>query len=391
MADPFDDFFDDPPAAHSTKNGFNERDDGKSKVRGTTKIETRVPTVRTEARSDDSEDDSPRSRKGNSRNNRNANISLSGSESESDEELKPGGKRQAWTDTPQTSNGTRPKSAHPGGRPKSGRRGRNRTNSGKSESPSRSRSGSSRSRSRSGSSRSRSRSGSRSGSNSDDSSDYTTSETDSDMTDVSPLPSPTFSGRKAAKKGKGSARSKTPSYGTVTLSKPPKSPSGTKGESVSGRSRPTSAKLEKLLRPDQDTMDLKLLMQAVLEMEKERERENEMLKTRTRVKPQFQVAPHHTSTAPRKNYSFNNAKAREIDKENTRLMQKIMENALTAKRHKQQIRTQSRTQPVVPHRVTTSAVNRKKEQERIDRENRVCQIYVVKVLVKYATYKNSGI
>ena len=108
-------------------------------------------------------------------------------------------------------------------------------------------------------------------------------------------------------------------------------------------------------------------MQAVLEMEQEREQEE--LSLSKSKQPRF-VVPQ--SSSQRKNMSFRNDKTREIDRENTRLMQQIVRYAAEAKKKKMMQKAAPRKrQPVVGRVLTTSAVNRKREQERIDRENQV--------------------
>ena len=354
MADVDFDFFDDAPARGEGKND-NELSPRTNKYGGKKKIETKIPSMRTEHSSDESDNESPRSRKHKrgSKNSVEVPVDSSDSESESDHSHRglnsSGAYKNAWAENSK-SNGVRPKSEHPPGRSS---RHKNRPANSKQ-------------RSRSNSPRSGSRSRSGSGSETD-SSDYSSSSdsNDSDITDVSPLPSPKTTARSTGRK----SRQAAPKYGDM---RPPKSPS-VKSE-ASNRSRPTSGKLNKLLRPDQDSMDLRLLMQAVLEMEQEREREELLLKKPKQ--PRFYVPQ---STSQRKNISFRNDKQRDIDRENTRLMQKIVHYAAEAKRKKQmqKVSAQRRPQPMVGRGLTTSAVNRKREQERIDRENRVGRFYYV--------------
>ena len=353
MADVDFDFFDDPAPGTQGKNDC-ELSPRTRKHGGKKKIETKIPSMRREYSSGESEDDSPRTQKHRTSSKKSVEVALDSddSESESDsnhEQLNSSGvNKQAWSENTK-SNGVRPKSAYPSGR---SARHRNRPADSKrrsrSNSPARS------------DSRSRSRSGSRSGSGTD-SSDYSTSSEsdDSDITDVSPLSSQQSTARSSGRK----SRQDRPKYGSM---KPPKSPS-IKSD-ASSRSRPTSAKLNKLLRADQDSMDFRLLMQAVLEMEQEREQEE--LSLSKSKQPRF-VVPQ--SSSQRKNMSFRNDKTREIDRENTRLMQQIVRYAAEAKKKKmmQKAAPRKRQQPVVGRVLTTSAVNRKREQERIDRENQV--------------------
>ena len=355
MADVDFDFFDDSAPGIKGKND-RELSPRTGKHGGKKKIETKLPSMRREYSSEESENGSSRYQKHRSSSKKSVEVAVNSddSESESDsnhEQLNSSGvNKQAWTEDTK-SDGVRPKSAHPSGR---SARHRNRPADSKrrsrSNSPARSES------------RSRSRSGSRSGSGTD-SSDYSTSSEsdDSDITDVSPLSSPVSTARSSASGRK--SRLGPPKYGSM---KPPKSPS-IKSD-ASSRGRPTSAKLNKLLRADQDSMDLRLLMQAVLEMEQEREQEE--LSLNKSKQPRF-VVPQ--SSSQRKNMSFRNDKTREIDRENTRLMQQIVRYAAEAKKKKmmQRAAPRKRQQPVVGRILTTSAVNRKREQERIDRENQV--------------------
>lgn len=78
------------------------------------------------------------------------------------------------------------------------------------------------------------------------------------------------------------------------------------------------------MQPDDDALDLRLLMRAVLEMEKQREAASPSPR-----QPRFHVPPPPGSVVSgdgsrRKNQSFRNERTREIDRENTRLMQQIV-------------------------------------------------------------------
>lgn len=189
-------------------------------------------------------------------------------------------------------------------------------------------------------------------------SDYSTdtstdwSSDDSDVTDVSPLHSPHNPSRSGRANGK-----------------PPKSPSyKDRGSTSDGQSQ--SSRLERLLHANRDTMDLNLLMQAVLEMEKQEERSGRPTKPRKRfsVPPPAGPLPQH-----RRNHSFSNDKTQTIDKENQRLMQQIIKNAVQAKQAKQKMKLKQRTsQPVYHSKVTSATINRQREQQRIEGENRVC-------------------
>ena len=200
---------------------------------------------------------------------------------------------------------------------------------------------------------------------SDESSEISTdSDTDSDVTEVSPLGSPRtrnghdmYDMRELAK-----------------LGKPPRSPMHKETVSYHKPTRPTSAKtkesnkLDKLLNADSDSMDLQLLMQAVLEMEQDREK-------RQRQQRRVLFAPPPKAKPQSKlNQTFSNDKVRTIDRENQRLMQRIMGMAKEAEATKTKIK-----KPKYAHReppkLTPSAVNRLSEQRRIERENLVRTLF----------------
>lgn len=128
-----------------------------------------------------------------------------------------------------------------------------------------------------------------------------------DLTDVSPAPSP----------------------------KPQKKP------------RPKSAvTFKEPTETDTDTIDMRILTQAILEMDRKNNKGRRFI-------------------VPEKNYSFNNIRLDEINNENERLLKKLMEQN---KRPKSATKTKPVKQKAVM-RMTPSAVNRRKEQERIEQEN----------------------
>ncbi|CAD5121611.1 DgyrCDS10108 [Dimorphilus gyrociliatus] len=128
-----------------------------------------------------------------------------------------------------------------------------------------------------------------------------------DLTDVSPAPSP----------------------------KPQKKP------------RPKSAvTFKEPTETDTDSTDMRILTQAIFEMDRKNSGGKKFV-------------------VPDKNYSFNNIRLDEINSENERLLRKLMEQN---KRPKSATKAQSKKQKAVM-RMTPSAVNRKKEQERIEQEN----------------------
>ena len=205
----------------------------------------------------------------------------------------------------------------------------------------------------------------RSRSVSDDSSVFSTSdsESDSDVTEVSPLGSP--------------RKSEKDMYSMKELAKigkPPRSPMHKETVSYGKSSKPKHAeksssesKLDKLLNADSDAMDLQLLMQAVMEMEHDREK-RQRHQRRVLFTPPSKPKPQN-----KLNSTFSNEKVRSIDRENQRLMNRIVQMAREAEAVKRR-----KKRPAVardPPKLTPSAVNRSKEQQRIDRENLVSFLF----------------
>lgn len=203
-------------------------------------------------------------------------------------------------------------------------------------------------------------------SDSDDS--YTT---DSDVTDVSPLNSPVTPHIKHR------VDFEDANYRQPHVSKPPISPN------KSARSRPVSAgstsskapssRMEQLLNANHDSVDMKLLLEAVMEMEKEQGYDTRSRNSRstTQSKKPKMFKPLGPAPAPKKNYSFNNENVRTIDLENQRLMQRILRNATASKKAKAKaLKTESK--PAAGTKAATAAVNRRKQQMKIEAENQVC-------------------
>ena len=177
-------------------------------------------------------------------------------------------------------------------------------------------------------------------------SDYTLSDTDSDVTDVSPLHSPHLSPKMKP--------------GMNYNKRPPRSPANKKD-------RMAHHNEDILLQGDSEKMDLNILMQAVLEMEKKRE--HQYLKDE-RIAKSRRVLFEPTKAKPqsRKNFSFSNDKVSTIDKENQRLMEKIVKMAVEGKKKQRPVQKKK----TVPAKMTPSAVNRLRDQRRIEQENLVC-------------------
>ena len=259
----------------------------------------------------------------------------------------------------------RPKTAHR--RRVNGQEGNGRLQSRVRDSRNRSRSNDSRGRSRSHSSRS-----------SSSCSSLTSSDSNaSDVTDVSPLNSPTH---------KVSSADMHRWERCQLGGRPPRSPANKGGSSQ--RSHPDSTTSTpgnghgnlNLLQATSDKMDLKILMQAVLEMEREKD-EASSTDQRVFFQPGGLKDTKHLDS--RQNFSFTNDKVRDIDTENQRLMHQILK--YTAKKKVDQrsetsqaagdglvVTTKKRQTSAAVTHLTPSAINRMREQRRIERENQVC-------------------
>lgn len=75
----------------------------------------------------------------------------------------------------------------------------------------------------------------------------------------------------------------------------------------------------------------------------------------------------HPSSGTRKNYSFSNDEVRRIDQENQRLLKELTKYSVKPRSKGVSVKKPSCPAPKMYH----SAVNRQKEQQRIDRENLV--------------------
>ena len=204
---------------------------------------------------------------------------------------------------------------------------------------------------------------------SDESSDISTdSDSDSDVTEVSPLGSP-----------KGKRRDMYDMHELAKIGKPPRSPMHKETVSYQKSKRPSSgkskegSKLDKLLNADSDTMDLQLLMQAVLEMEQDRE-QRQLKQRRVLFAPPPKAKPQ-----AKLNQTFSNDKVRTIDRENQRLMNRIMDMAREAEAAKKKKKPKAASKE--PPKLTPSAVNRMNEQRRIERENLVSMHLIITIYV----------
>lgn len=97
-----------------------------------------------------------------------------------------------------------------------------------------------------------------------------------------------------------------------------------------------------------DAMDLNQLLKAFLQLDKKEQK----------------LTIDHPSKVIRKNYSFTNEEVRQIDRENQRLLKELSKQSARPRRSSTMKKT-SVPQPRLYH----TALNRQKEQQRIEREN----------------------
>lgn len=177
-----------------------------------------------------------------------------------------------------------------------------------------------------------------------DGSDVDITDTDSDVTEVSPLSSPhkppVLPRQKSAKP------------------RPVRNMSATSDRSG-------SLNINHILSSHKDTMDLKVLLQTVLDME------NEGSAARSRQITSGNGVPSGDFCRQRKNYSFTNEQVMKIDRENQRLMENIMRKAREAKKVKQELKMAAKKQTFTTQLRPSSAINRIRQQQRIEVENLV--------------------
>ena len=157
----------------------------------------------------------------------------------------------------------------------------------------------------------------------------------------------------------------------VTVS-PLNTPHSRDVQTTSSRSSSVSKNISKsssnepvnLLRGDRDSLDLDMLLQTVLQMEKQGRPQSRQTQTQL-------VAP---SRGSRHNYSFTNERVEAIDKENRRLMTSIMRHANATKKAKAKVKKLPHSS-VGTKRLSSAAVNRAKEQQKIEAENLVTVSY----------------
>ncbi|XP_061439791.1 cilia- and flagella-associated protein 97 isoform X2 [Rhineura floridana] len=100
----------------------------------------------------------------------------------------------------------------------------------------------------------------------------------------------------------------------------------------------------------QEAVDLNHLLKAFLQLEK---------------KEQQKLVLDQSSIGSRKNYSFTNEEVRQIDRENQRLLKELTKHSAKPRSKSASIKKPSGPTPKMYH----SAINRQREQQRIDREN----------------------
>lgn len=167
------------------------------------------------------------------------------------------------------------------------------------------------------------------------------SDSDSEITDVSPLNSPRSTPTKLQKQGQDKVQ-----Y------------SSSRTQSGDGE-----------IQLESDKIDLKLLMDAVSEIDKQ-----ERLKANSR---RVMFAPPKTKGGGqgKNHYSFNKDRLSTIEKENERLLRQIMQH-IGPKEKRQQPREVPRPVPRID-RLTSSAVNRRREQSKIEQENLVINSFCI--------------
>lgn len=171
----------------------------------------------------------------------------------------------------------------------------------------------------------------------------------SDITDVSPLDSPEGSPRTRRKNRKHNGQTEKVQY----------------KDTDSTDHAPADIKLET------EEIDLSILMKCMADIDREKQ---ERLKANSR---RVMFAPPAVSEKKKGNYTFSDNRARMIEKENQRLLKQIMMQMHSGSNKrvddgvpKGPKKPKKATEPVV-QRLTPSAVNRMREQRRIEAENMV--------------------
>ena len=177
------------------------------------------------------------------------------------------------------------------------------------------------------------------------------SESEGEITDVSPLASPDMtpvgSPRRRYKDSTGQKR-----RGTTKTSPRHKDLIGySNGHSSSHRERLLSSE-------DAERMDLRAILQAVLELDKP-----EKVRSERGRQVLFEI-PQVVKKQQNRNYSFSNNHAKDIDRENQRLLDALLQKGPGKAKKKPK-------EPQIVRRIHSSALNRQKEQRKIEQENQV--------------------
>ncbi|KAK7481977.1 hypothetical protein BaRGS_00026780 [Batillaria attramentaria] len=170
-------------------------------------------------------------------------------------------------------------------------------------------------------------------------------DSDSDITDVSPIASPRNGSVNGHKMGASSSGSRYNGSKPVFQAMPVDE---------------DSAHSDMLAGGDSNALDLNILMKAVSELEKQKR-----VKANTR---HVMFEPTRPRPMEKSNYTFSNDDTHRIEKENKRLLREIMRQVHTNERGPAVRRPDVRVRQST---LTAAAVNRRREQKRIENENLV--------------------
>ncbi|KAL3880452.1 hypothetical protein ACJMK2_032689 [Sinanodonta woodiana] len=119
------------------------------------------------------------------------------------------------------------------------------------------------------------------------------------------------------------------------------------------------------IKLDSDKIDLNVLMQCMAEIDYEKQ---QRLKANTRRVMFAPARPNVKADRPRSNYSFPSDRVKLIEQENQRLLNEILKND-PRQNNKPKAKQKIKQIPVPPQRLTPSAVNRQREQRKIEMQN----------------------
>jgi hypothetical protein len=118
---------------------------------------------------------------------------------------------------------------------------------------------------------------------------------------------------------------------------------------------------------DRDSIDLDLILKTVLDIEANSSSPAGHMKSQSVQRQQVQK-----QSTTRRNYSFSNDQVRAIERENQRLMMRLMKHATGAKSSKKAAKMPSTSSTSIK-RPSSAAINRAKELQKIESENMVCK------------------